>query len=286
MSNNNAQNGNVRVGNTDNAWPSNRNQSTSIFRTPGKQRSHAVIDAQEAQPESQQELEAGPSLIGSASRTATGLIAHENATSTPHRYGLRARRASRGSFSTPSRCGRTASRQKLQQQLQQRNNGNGGGAVAIRIGFQLDFGVSSQKGDFRNKKGVNTNNKSITTAAAANNSLALAHAYGYHRSHSSGNHQFAMASGGKWREEQVLVICPGSRTTMAQLGCGELSPPHHRIPTRMFRDEENSNLWRPYYTYKRVTTIDGVENEEWVEDIDEDKGAVWPIEGMFCLFCP
>ncbi|EHK43073.1 hypothetical protein TRIATDRAFT_294194 [Trichoderma atroviride IMI 206040] len=88
-----------------------------------------------------------------------------------------------------------------------------------------------------------------------------------------------MASGGKWREEQVLVICPGSRTTMAQLGCGELSPPHHRIPTRMFRDEEDSNLWRPYYTYKRVTTIDGVENEEWVEDVDEDKGAVWPIEG-------
>ncbi|KAL7970855.1 hypothetical protein HDV63DRAFT_393893 [Trichoderma sp. SZMC 28014] len=88
-----------------------------------------------------------------------------------------------------------------------------------------------------------------------------------------------MASGGKWREEQVLVICPGSRTTMAQLGCGELSPPHHRIPTRMFRDEENPNLWRPYYTYKRVTTIDGVENEEWVEDVDEDKDAVWPIEG-------
>ncbi|KAL7917496.1 hypothetical protein ACQKWADRAFT_324602 [Trichoderma austrokoningii] len=88
-----------------------------------------------------------------------------------------------------------------------------------------------------------------------------------------------MASGGKWREEQVLVICPGSRTTMAQLGCGELSPPHHRIPTRMFRDDEDSNLWRPYYTYRRVTTIDGVENEEWVEDVDEDKGAVWPIEG-------
>lgn len=26
--------------------------------------------------------------------------------------------------------------------------------------------------------------------------------------------------------------------------------------------------------------IDGVEQEEWVEDVDEDKGAVWPIEGM------
>ncbi|KAL6881020.1 actin-like ATPase domain-containing protein [Trichoderma novae-zelandiae] len=88
-----------------------------------------------------------------------------------------------------------------------------------------------------------------------------------------------MASGGKWREEQILVICPGSRTTMAQLGCGELSPPAHRIPTRMFRDEEDSEQWRPYYTYKRTTVTDGVEHEEWVEDVDEDKGAVWPIEG-------
>jgi hypothetical protein len=199
---------------------------------------------------------------------------------------LRARRASRGSFSTPSRCGRTASRQTLQQTLQQRNNGNGGGAAAIRIGFQLDFGVLSQKADLRHRKSIHS---IIAAAAAATNNNthahihAHAHAHGYKYSHSNGNTQFAMASGGKWREEQVLVICPGSRTTMAQLGCGELSPPHHRIPTRMFRDEEDSNLWRPYYTYKRVTTIDGVENEEWVEDVDEDKDAVWPIEGTFCL---
>lgn len=89
-----------------------------------------------------------------------------------------------------------------------------------------------------------------------------------------------MASGGKWREEQILIICPGSRTTMAQLGCGELSPPAHRIPTRMFRDDEDPQQWRPYYTYKRTRVIDGVENEEWVEDVDEDKDAVWPIEGM------
>ncbi|KAL7950349.1 actin-like ATPase domain-containing protein [Trichoderma barbatum] len=88
-----------------------------------------------------------------------------------------------------------------------------------------------------------------------------------------------MASGGKWREEQILIICPGSRTTMAQLGCGELSPPAHRIPTRMFRDEEDQQQWRPYYTYKRTKMIDGVENEEWVEDVDEEKDAVWPIEG-------
>ncbi|KAG6123405.1 hypothetical protein E4U13_006671 [Claviceps humidiphila] len=80
----------------------------------------------------------------------------------------------------------------------------------------------------------------------------------------------------KWREEQILIICPGSKTTMAQLGCTELTPPTHRIPTRMFRD---GNEWRPYYTFKRTKVVDGVETEEWVEDVDGDEGAVWPIRG-------
>ncbi|KAI9171202.1 SWI/SNF and RSC complexes subunit arp9 [Paramyrothecium foliicola] len=84
------------------------------------------------------------------------------------------------------------------------------------------------------------------------------------------------SAAGKWREEQILILCPGSRTTMAQLGCSELTLPTHRIPTRMFRDD---NEWRPYYTFKRTKVVDGVEQEEWVEDVDEDKGAVWPIQG-------
>ncbi|KAK3338481.1 hypothetical protein B0H65DRAFT_552938 [Neurospora tetraspora] len=105
---------------------------------------------------------------------------------------------------------------------------------------------------------------------------------------------------GKWREEQVLVICPGSSTTMAQLGCGELSPPAHRFPTRMFRDEETGQ-WRPYHTYKRkkaaavsAPVAEGEqkpeepkpeggkkEEDEWeyVEDQDSDEGAVYPIQG-------
>ncbi|KAL2140220.1 hypothetical protein VTI28DRAFT_4068 [Corynascus sepedonium] len=64
---------------------------------------------------------------------------------------------------------------------------------------------------------------------------------------------------GKWREEQVLVICPGSQTTLAQLGCNELTPPAHRFPTRMFRDPDSGegsssgsgDNWRPYHTFKR-----------------------------------
>ncbi|KAM0250461.1 hypothetical protein ACHAP5_002260 [Fusarium lateritium] len=80
---------------------------------------------------------------------------------------------------------------------------------------------------------------------------------------------------GKWREEQVLIICPGSRTTMAQLGCSELTPPARRMPTRMFKQGEQ---WAPYHKTKRTTIVNGVEEEEWLEDVDEDEGAVYPIE--------
>ncbi|RNJ55483.1 Actin-like protein arp9 (SWI/SNF complex component arp9) [Verticillium nonalfalfae] len=88
---------------------------------------------------------------------------------------------------------------------------------------------------------------------------------------------------GKFRDDQILVICPGSHTTMAQLGCGELTPPAHRIPTRMFKDSD-SDEWRPYHTYKRRKSrtdnapASGAEDEyEWVEDTDSDEGAVYPI---------
>ncbi|KAI8635158.1 actin-like ATPase domain-containing protein [Xylariaceae sp. FL1651] len=91
---------------------------------------------------------------------------------------------------------------------------------------------------------------------------------------------------GKWREEQVLVICPGSQTTMAQLGVSELTPPAHRIPTRMFKDEE-SDEYRPYYTYKRkkteaAGTTNGAKSEdewEYIEDHDSVEGAIYPMQG-------
>lgn len=89
------------------------------------------------------------------------------------------------------------------------------------------------------------------------------------------------STAGKWREEQVLIICPGSRTTMAQLGCSELTPPTRRMPTRMFKDGDQ---WAPYQRTKRMTMVNGVEEEEWVEDMDEDEGAVYPIEGIY-WFC-
>ncbi|KAI0911602.1 actin-like ATPase domain-containing protein [Ustulina deusta] len=100
---------------------------------------------------------------------------------------------------------------------------------------------------------------------------------------------------GKWREDQVLVVCPGSQTTMAQLGCSELTPPAHRIPTRMFKDED-SDEYRPFYTYKRKKTAkteksekaettapaDGANDEdewEYIEDRDSVEDAIYPMQG-------
>lgn len=101
-----------------------------------------------------------------------------------------------------------------------------------------------------------------------------------------------MSGTAKWREEQILVVCPGSRTTMAQLGCNELTPPIHRIPTRMFKDPEDG-AWRPYHTFKRRKAgaqkedkkegdAQGEESKddewEWVEDKDSDEGAIYPMQ--------
>ncbi|TLD31108.1 hypothetical protein PspLS_02868 [Pyricularia sp. CBS 133598] len=93
---------------------------------------------------------------------------------------------------------------------------------------------------------------------------------------------------GKWREDQVLVICPGSKTTMAQMGCAELTPPAHRIPTRMFKDDEGEG-YRPYHIEKRKKTptqpANGAapqsEEDEWeyIEDPDATEGAIYPIKG-------
>ncbi|KAI8965912.1 hypothetical protein F5Y11DRAFT_310770 [Daldinia sp. FL1419] len=91
---------------------------------------------------------------------------------------------------------------------------------------------------------------------------------------------------GKWREDQILVICPGSQTTLAQLGVSELTLPAHRIPTRMFKDPD-SNEYTPYRIYKRKKagasgSADGSKAEdqwEYVEDRDSIEGAIYPIQG-------
>jgi actin-related protein 9 len=102
---------------------------------------------------------------------------------------------------------------------------------------------------------------------------------------------------GKWREEQILIICPGSHTTMAQLGCNELTPPAFRFPTRMFKDEDDDG-WRPYHTEKRKRKVaeeedvNGAKKQkkhddddyEYIEDPDSTEGAVYPLQGEFHHF--
>ncbi|KAL7804388.1 hypothetical protein V8C43DRAFT_320795 [Trichoderma afarasin] len=73
--------------------------------------------------------------------TATALpTSSATSTPTPHRYGLRARRASRGSFSTPSRCRRTAPQQHPQH-LSTPTKTSGSGAAAIRTGSPLSYHI-------------------------------------------------------------------------------------------------------------------------------------------------
>ncbi|KAL5594679.1 hypothetical protein BROUX41_001595 [Berkeleyomyces rouxiae] len=85
---------------------------------------------------------------------------------------------------------------------------------------------------------------------------------------------------GKWKEEQILIICVGTQTTLAQLGCHELTPPVHRFPTRMFQNPDGPG-WRPYHTFKRSkaggSSGPTADEDEWVEDKDSDEGAVYPL---------
>jgi actin-related protein 9 len=90
---------------------------------------------------------------------------------------------------------------------------------------------------------------------------------------------------GKWKEEQILIICPGSQTTMAQLGCGELTPPALRIPTRMFQDEETGEWMANHVEKRRRATANGngagsgTDEWEYIEDPDSTEGATYPIQG-------
>lgn len=186
-----------------------------------------------------------PDVDTATAVTAVTATAAIPAAFTPLRFGLRARKESKASPSTtPSRRNKRAP---------------AAGALTTRDTTGLFTAPQASNGSAHSTTNGNGNGD-------------------HHHHHHHRHHQLNMASAaGKWREEQVLIICPGSRTTMAQLGCGELTPPMHRLPTRMFRDGDE---WRPYYTFRRTKMVDGVEQEEWVEDVDGDTDAVWPIEGM------
>ncbi|PNY30041.1 Actin-like protein ARP9, partial [Tolypocladium capitatum] len=189
-------------------------------------------------------------------RTATPASAPATDTvATPHKYSLRPRKESRGSI-TPSR----------RRSNSKRANVTGGPGL-------LDSSTSK------------SDQSSGSTYAHDAHDAHDAHGLAPHPDDGGQRRQplgsasqlSGMASSAaKWREEQILIVCPGSLTTMAQLGCSELTPPTHRFPTRMFRDGDE---WRPYHTFKRTRIVGGVEHDEWVEDVDSAEGAVFPIEG-------
>jgi len=96
-----------------------------------------------------------------------------------------------------------------------------------------------------------------------------------------------------FRDEHVLLIAPGSQTTLAQLGLPEsFTPAAHRFPTRMFLAPDEKS-YEPYKIRSRTKIIangadtemggtDGkVEEdiEELIELPDDDEGAIYPLKG-------
>ena len=96
-----------------------------------------------------------------------------------------------------------------------------------------------------------------------------------------------------FKDEHILLIAPGSQTTLAQLGLPEsFTPAALRLPTRMFPSPDG-NTYEPYKIRSRKKIINGgdvemsgvesrpaEDEEELVELPDDDEGAIYPLKGM------
>ncbi len=94
-----------------------------------------------------------------------------------------------------------------------------------------------------------------------------------------------------FRDENILIIAPGSQTTLAQFGLPEsFTPASHRFPTRVF-PAPDGKTFEPHKIRVRQkepvingdVEMDGAaegEEEELVEEPEDDEGAVWPLKGM------
>lgn len=83
-----------------------------------------------------------------------------------------------------------------------------------------------------------------------------------------------------FKDDSILLIAPGSRTILAQLGLQEsFTPAHSRFRSRMFPGEKTGE-WEPYKVRKKHRTDGnvGAEEDEYEEDRSSDEGATWPIE--------
>jgi actin-related protein 9 len=101
-----------------------------------------------------------------------------------------------------------------------------------------------------------------------------------------------------FRDEHILIIAPGSRITLAQLGLPEsFTQASHRFPTRMFLSQDGKT-YEPYKIKSRKKEVkangvvdvemggtgeakeDDDDDEELIELPEDDEDAIYPLTGM------
>jgi actin-related protein 9 len=104
-----------------------------------------------------------------------------------------------------------------------------------------------------------------------------------------------------FKDDHILLLAPGSQTTLAQLGLPEsYTPAKFRFPSRMFLAPDGKT-YEPHKirSRKKELIVNGVTNgvdivmagttdpnlegsdgEELIEDPDDDEGAIYPIKGL------
>ncbi len=101
-----------------------------------------------------------------------------------------------------------------------------------------------------------------------------------------------------FKDEHILIIAPGSQTTLAQLGLPEsFTPASHRIPTRVF-PAPDGKTFEPYKirSRKKVVANSGADvemggtgeakpedEEELIELPEDDEGAIYPLKGTYSV---
>ncbi|EPE24622.1 Actin-like ATPase [Glarea lozoyensis ATCC 20868] len=79
-----------------------------------------------------------------------------------------------------------------------------------------------------------------------------------------------------YRDEHMLIIAPGSRTTHVQLGLPEsLAPAQHKFATRMFLAPDGKS-YEPYRI--KSSKKEDSDEEELIEYPEDDEGAIWPLK--------
>jgi actin-related protein 9 len=93
-----------------------------------------------------------------------------------------------------------------------------------------------------------------------------------------------------FKDEHILIIAPGSQTTLAQLGLPEsFTPAQHRFRSRVFLSEDGKT-YDPHKLVKKAkeevadgedVDMDGTGGEDvYIEDPNDEEGAIWPLKGL------